>query len=53
MCAPVLILLYKKPKTTVQVINALKKVKPKLIYIAINIPPIKKITKIILIIKRF
>lgn len=42
MSAPVLILLYKKPKTTVQVINALKKVKPKLIYIAINIPPINK-----------
>jgi hypothetical protein len=34
----VLLLLYKRPETTVHVINALKKVKPKFIYISLNIP---------------
>ena len=42
MNVPLLLLLYKKPETTIQVINALKKVKPKLIYISINIPPKNK-----------
>ena len=35
----VLLLLYKRPETTVHVIDALKQVKPKTIYISINIPP--------------
>jgi hypothetical protein len=42
MNVPILLLLYKKPKTTIQVINALKKVKPKFIYISINVPPLNK-----------
>ncbi len=42
MNVPLLLLLYKKPETTIQVVNALKKVKPKLIYISINIPPKNK-----------
>ena len=37
---PILIILYKRPETTVHLIKALKKVKPKSIYIAINFPPI-------------
>jgi hypothetical protein len=45
MNAPVLLLLYKRPETTIQVINALKKIKPKLIYISINIPPNNKNNK--------
>ena len=42
MKTAVLLLLYKRPETTVHVINALKIVKPKLIYISINIPPTNK-----------
>jgi len=42
MNVPILLLLYKRPETTIHVINALKKVKAKLIYIAINVPPIDK-----------
>jgi hypothetical protein len=42
MNVPLLLLLYKRPNTTEQVINALKKVKPKKIYISINIPPLDK-----------
>lgn len=45
MKTAILLLLYKRPETTVHVINALKKVKPKLIYIAINIPPTNKNNK--------
>jgi hypothetical protein len=42
MNVPILLLLCKRPKTTIQVINALKKVKPKLIYISIDIPSLDK-----------
>ena len=42
MNVPVLLILYKRPETTVHVINSLKKVKAKLIYIAINKPPNNK-----------
>ena len=38
MNVPVLLILYKRPETTIHVINCLKKVKAKLIYIAINKP---------------
>lgn len=39
MNVAVLLLLYKRPETTVHVLNSLKKAKPKSIYISINIPP--------------
>ncbi len=40
MNVPILLLLYKRPETTIQVIKALKKVKPKIIYLSINLPPV-------------
>tara|TARA_B110000305_G_scaffold175356_1_gene193980 strand:+ start:288 stop:533 length:246 start_codon:yes stop_codon:yes gene_type:complete len=42
MNVPVLLILYKRPETAIHVINSLKKVKAKLIYIAINKPPNNK-----------
>jgi hypothetical protein len=41
--SPILILAYKRPDTTMHLINALRQVKPKLIYISINIPDKKNI----------
>ena len=42
MNVPVLLILYKRPETSIHVINSLRKVKAKSIYISINIPPTKR-----------
>jgi hypothetical protein len=39
---PILLMLYKRPETTIHVINALRKIKAKYLYISISIPKAKK-----------